>query len=101
MGRSVLTRRVIGDHQGSSWLQMQKLKIAVRIPDQQGLTGGMASLTPREQQILWLVAEGMRNGEISDELNVTEHTIRNSISHMFDKLGMSSRIELVLYTLSR
>ena len=61
----------------------------------------MALLTRREQDIVRLVAEGMRNEEISQKLNVTEHTVRNYLTHVFDKLGMSSRVELVLYSLSR
>ena len=61
----------------------------------------MVLLTRREQDIVRLVADGMRNEEISQRLGVTEHTIRNYLSHIFDKLGMSSRVELVLYTLSR
>jgi two-component system, NarL family, nitrate/nitrite response regulator NarL len=48
-----------------------------------------------------LISEGMRNEEISQKLELTEHTIRNYLSHIFDKLGVSSRVELVLYTLSR
>jgi regulatory LuxR family protein len=36
-----------------------------------------------------LVAEGIRNQEISLKLNVTEHTVRNYLSHIFDKLGMA------------
>jgi two-component system, NarL family, nitrate/nitrite response regulator NarL len=63
--------------------------------------GAMALLTRREQDIVRLVAEGMRNEEISQKLNVTEHTVRNYLTHVFDKLGMSSRVELVLYSLSR
>lgn len=63
--------------------------------------GGMALLTHREQEIVNLVAEGMRNEEVSQKLNFTEHTVRNYLCRIFEKLGISSRVELVLYALSR
>lgn len=63
-------------------------------------TGGMALLTPRERDVVRLVAEGMRNQEISQKLNLCEHTVRNYVFRVFDKLGVSSRVELVLYSLS-
>ncbi len=57
-------------------------------------------LTPRERDVVRLVAEGMRNQEIGDALSLGEHTVRNYIFRIFDKLGLSSRVELVLYALS-
>jgi DNA-binding NarL/FixJ family response regulator len=62
--------------------------------------GGMALLTPRERDVVRLLAEGMRNEEISQKLNLSEHTVRNYVFRVFDKLGLSSRVELVLYALS-
>ena len=47
-----------------------------------------------------LVADGMRNQEIALQLNLTEHTVRNYLIRIFDKLGISSRVELVLYAFS-
>jgi Bacterial regulatory proteins, luxR family len=42
----------------------------------------------------------MRNQEIAFKLNLGEHTVRNYLIRIFDKLGISSRVELVLYALS-
>jgi two-component system nitrate/nitrite response regulator NarL len=42
----------------------------------------------------------MRNQEISVKLNLSEHTVRNYLLRIFDKLGISSRVELVLYAFS-
>ncbi len=61
----------------------------------------MAMLTRREQDVMRLVAKGMRNDEISAKLKLSEHTIRNYIVQLYDKLGLSSRVELVLYILSQ
>ena len=63
-------------------------------------TGGMARLTQRERDVVRLVADGMRNQEIALHLSLTEHTVRNYPIRIFDKLGISSRVELVLYAFS-
>jgi DNA-binding NarL/FixJ family response regulator len=60
----------------------------------------MDLLTPREKDVALLVAEGLRNHEISSRLGLREHTVRNYVLRIFDKWGISSRVELVLYALS-
>jgi predicted transcriptional regulator len=45
-------------------------------------------------------ADGMKNQEIALQLNLTEHTVRNYLIRIFDKLGISSRVELVIYAFS-
>jgi DNA-binding CsgD family transcriptional regulator len=42
----------------------------------------------------------MKNPEIASKLNLSEHTIRNYLLRIYDKLGISSRVELVLYAVS-
>jgi two-component system nitrate/nitrite response regulator NarL len=93
-------------HRGEIWVSNDQveflLELVMRLrPLQVAEPGGAALLTRRQQEIVNLIAEGMRNEDISRRLNITEHTVRNYISHIFDKLGMSSRVELVLYRLSR
>jgi DNA-binding NarL/FixJ family response regulator len=61
---------------------------------------GMRLLTKREEDVVRLVAEGLQNREIAKGLKLSEHTIRNYLFHIFDKLGVSSRVELVLYAAS-
>jgi two-component system, NarL family, nitrate/nitrite response regulator NarL len=61
---------------------------------------GMALLTPSEQQVVSLVGEGMKNREIAQQLGLTEHTVSNYLYRVFDKLGVSSRLELLLYAMS-
>jgi len=60
---------------------------------------GSNILTKREEDVVRLVAEGMTNREISVRLNLSEHTVRNYLFRIFDKLGISSRVELVLRAL--
>lgn len=62
---------------------------------------GNALLTPREEDIVNLVAEGLRNREVAEHLKLSEHTIRNYLFRIFEKLGISSRSELILYTLEQ
>jgi len=59
-----------------------------------------ASATRREEVVVRLVADGMKNREIAQRLKVKEHSIRNYIYRIFEKLGVSSRVELILYMFS-
>ena len=47
-----------------------------------------------------LVAEGLGNREIAEQLALSEHTVKNYLFHIFDKLGISNRVELVLYAVT-
>ena len=58
---------------------------------------GERLLTSREEQVRLLVTEGLSNRDIAATLNLSEHTVKNYMFHIFDKLGVSSRIELILY----
>ena len=61
---------------------------------------GIRLLTKREEDVVRLLAEGLQNRDIANELGLSEHTIKNYLFHIFDKLGVSSRVELVLYAVS-
>ncbi len=57
----------------------------------------LASLSPREEEILTLVAQGQTNREISDELKIAEKTVKNSISQILSKLQVARRSEAAAY----
>jgi two-component system nitrate/nitrite response regulator NarL len=59
------------------------------------LSGGL--LSAREVDVVRCVAEGLTNREIAQRLTLTEHTVKNYLFRVFDKLGVSSRVEIVLY----
>ncbi|MGA7564841.1 MAG: response regulator transcription factor [Terriglobales bacterium] len=61
---------------------------------------GRSLLTPREEQVVALVADGLTNRAVADELGLSEHTIKKYLLRIFDKVGISSRVELVLYAVS-
>lgn len=62
---------------------------------------GQPIFTRREEGVVLLVAEGLKNREIAQRLNVAEHTIRNYLCRIFEKLGVSTRVELILYAFSQ
>ena len=61
---------------------------------------GRTLLTPREEQVVALVADGLSNRDVANELGLSEHTIKKYLLRIFDKVGISSRVELVLYAMS-
>lgn len=63
------------------------------------LTNGGSLLSARETDVVRCVAEGLTNREIASRLKLTEHTVKNYLFRIFDKLGVSSRVEVVLYAL--
>lgn len=57
-------------------------------------------LSPREEQVVALVAEGLANREIALAMRLSEHTVKKYLFRIFDKLGISTRVELVLYAVN-
>ncbi len=56
-------------------------------------------LSDREKEIVQLVAQGYRNREIGEKLFISEQTVKNHLHNIFDKLGVSDRLELALYAI--
>lgn len=54
-------------------------------------------LTSREEQVVALVSDGLSNRDVATELVLSEHTVKKYLFRIFEKLGISSRVELVLY----
>ena len=61
----------------------------------------LGRLTEKERAVVDFVVQGLSNGEIAARLNVTQGTVKNHISHVFDKLGVSSRTELAVRMLQK
>lgn len=92
-------------HNGQVWLNNQQtqylIETVTQVPSLRVIdANGLKLLTPREEQVVALVADGLSNREIARELNLSEHTIKKYLFRIFDKLGISSRVELVLYAVS-
>jgi len=58
-------------------------------------------LTPRKESVVRLVVQGLVNREIAGTLHLSEHTIKNYLFRIFDKLGVSNRVELALYAVAK
>jgi DNA-binding CsgD family transcriptional regulator len=61
---------------------------------------GEGLLTAREEQVVSLVADGAGNRAIAQQLGIKENTVKKSLMRIYDKLGVSNRVELVLYALT-
>jgi DNA-binding NarL/FixJ family response regulator len=100
-----LCRCIISVHRGQYWTNTEQMRYmidalsinrSVRLINSRG----PMVLTPREEQTVNLVTEGLTNREIARELNLKENTVKKSLLRVYDKVGVSNRVELVLYALS-
>src|SRR5712692_2414346 len=58
-------------------------------------------LSQREREIVTLVARGFRNKEIADKMLLSEQTVKNHLCNIFEKLGISDRLDLALHALHK
>jgi DNA-binding CsgD family transcriptional regulator len=65
-----------------------------------GATHGWASLSPVERQVAELAGQGRNNPAIAEELFMSRNTVKAHLSHVYAKLGLANRIELVRLTAS-
>jgi DNA-binding NarL/FixJ family response regulator len=89
--------------QGRVWASAAELQYLVEASSQPALkifqTSDGSLLSARERDVVRCLAEGLSNREIAQRLKLTEHTVKNYLFRIFDKLGVSSRVEVVLYAL--
>lgn len=91
-------------HEGQIWAGTPELHFVLEALVEEGQPAesslaGARPLSQREQQITRLVAEGYSNRQISQQLQLSEHTIKNYLFRVFEKLGVATRVELTLYAL--
>jgi DNA-binding NarL/FixJ family response regulator len=60
-----------------------------------------AALSARERQVLTLMADGLSNADIAERLQISEKTVRNHASNLFDKLGVWSRAQAIVFARER
>ncbi len=87
---------------GGLWVEhgvVEDLVQALREPDAGG-PAPMAQLTVRERQIVSAIVEGATNEDIATQFGMRRQTVKNHLSSIFDKCGVSSRLELALFAMS-
>jgi DNA-binding NarL/FixJ family response regulator len=102
----VLCKCVLCVHQGQIWADSREMSLAVEAlasaPTVRTVNArGLSLLSKREIQVVHCLAEGLGNREIANRLKLSQHTVKNHLFRIFDKLGVSSRIELLSMTLSQ
>lgn len=91
-------------HEGQIWASSAELQYLLEamlepVPMSFLSANGDRLLSSRELDVVRCVAEGLSNREIAQRLSLREHTVKNYLFRIFDKLGVSSRVEVVLYAL--
>ena len=90
-------RRVAG---GQSFVQELKPAAGVA-PENDDFVGARVRdrLTPKELRIVALIVQGYKNKEIATQLGTTEQVVKNYLRNVYDKIGVSDRLELALFTI--
>jgi DNA-binding NarL/FixJ family response regulator len=101
----MLRKCLIAVHQGQVWAnagQMQVILEALesRAPRRATTPKRNNQLRKREQDVLDCVAAGLNNRQIAEQLGLSEHTVKNYLFRLCDKVGRSGRVELMLYALT-
>jgi two-component system nitrate/nitrite response regulator NarL len=99
----VLLKAIEKVHAGEIWLDRAMLATVLNemVSGQAGPANAeatrIATLTERERQVIGLVGEGLKNKQIGDRLSITETTVRHHLTSIFTKLGVGSRLEMVIF----
>ena len=91
-------------HKGQIWASSEQLRLVLEALGKSEFerlraADGANLLTNREEELVRWVAEGLTNTDISRQLNLSEHTVRNYLFRIFNKVGVSNRLELALYVI--
>lgn len=94
-------------HEGEIWLDSHTTAAVLRqfSTDPIGVTPTKgrerSPLSQREREIVCLVAQGYKNREMAEKMFIREQTVKNHLHNIFDKLGVSDRLELALYAIHK
>jgi DNA-binding NarL/FixJ family response regulator len=93
-------------HDGQIWASTREVEFVVEAlaasPNvMAGDAKALSTLSKREAEVVRYLAQGFTNREIAERMNLSQHTIKNYLFRVFDKLGVSSRVELLFLALSQ
>ena len=95
-------------HAGEIWLDRMTTADVIRRlakkgrrmwPRGRGFVSMARSLSHAEREIVGLIAQGFKNKEMAERMFISEQTVKNHLHNIFDKLGVSDRLELALYAI--
>ncbi|HEX4348725.1 MAG TPA: response regulator transcription factor [Vicinamibacterales bacterium] len=86
-------------HQGEQWIDRETLSRAFgRVMMRESATREASrNLTPRELEIVRMIAQGLRNKVVAERLSISEGTVKIHLHNIYEKLGVDGRLELVLF----
>jgi DNA-binding NarL/FixJ family response regulator len=87
---------VLLDHE-PAWERFKEAVLAFTGQTPASQNAAFGELSKRERETLALLAEGLSNSEIAERLGISEKTVRNHLSHLFDKLGVWSRAQAIVF----
>ena len=80
-----------------AWQRFREAVLGFLQSEDVATASAFAALSARERQVLALIADGLSNGGIAERLNISEKTVRNHASNLFDKLGVWSRAQAIVF----
>jgi two-component system, NarL family, nitrate/nitrite response regulator NarL len=98
----LLVKSIHRVHAGEIWLDSHMTAGVINAFSASFKSGARSEkplLSDREMEIVQLVAQGFQNKEIGKKLFISENTVKNHMRNIFDKLGVSDRLELMLYAI--
>jgi DNA-binding NarL/FixJ family response regulator len=98
----LLVKSIHSVHAGEIWIDSRMtvdVMKAFSTSPESGGRSGRALISDREMEVLQLVAQGFHNKEIGTTLFISEQTVKNHVHNIFDKVGVSDRLELMLYAI--
>jgi DNA-binding NarL/FixJ family response regulator len=100
----VLIKAIRKVHAGEDWLERSMMRGALAQMRNQGgkeqadpEAAKIATLTEREREVVALVGLGLKNKQIAERMFISDTTVRHHLTSVFSKLGVSDRLELVIY----
>lgn len=100
----VLVKAIQKVHAGEVWLDHSAISRVFSEMSRNGRalkadpeTIKVATLTAREREVVTLIGEGLKNRQIAERLFISETTVRHHLTSIFSKLGVSDRLELIIY----
>ena len=97
---SLLVKAINSVYQGETFIQLSlEIIINDKLEEKKQDDVKIESLTRREFEVLKLLAIGMYNKEIGEKLNITERTVKNHVSNIFKKIGVSDRTQAAVFAI--